>query len=159
MQCITENKVQETPKEKKTELTREISETRESWSCTSEAKEQRSTLAEAEEKRLKLDSWVKITESGLASRAPNPNLSILWSWNPSSAILNLKMTAPGSTSGELCIISQSRSFRVGGKDRFNWRVVWGQIVYPINLLWFKVIIIIFYVTPKNRCWFRLFRSN
>lgn len=52
------------------ELTREISEA-ESWSWASEAKEQRSTLAEAEEKRLKLDSRAKITESGLASRAPN----------------------------------------------------------------------------------------
>lgn len=48
-------------------LTSEISEAKESWSCASEAKEQRSTLAEAEEKRLKLDSRVKMTESGLVS--------------------------------------------------------------------------------------------
>lgn len=48
-------------------LTSEISEAKESWSWASEAKEQRSTLAEAEEKRLKLDSRVKMTESGLVS--------------------------------------------------------------------------------------------
>lgn len=46
---------------------------RESRSWASDAKEQRSTLAEAEEKRLqKLDSRVKMTESGLESRALTP---------------------------------------------------------------------------------------
>lgn len=73
-------------------ITRETSEAKESWSCASEAKEHRSTLAEAEENKLKLDSRVKITESGLASRwALDPDdlneTCCCCSWNPISGIV------------------------------------------------------------------------
>lgn len=66
----------------------ETSETEESWSWASEAKEHRSTLPEAEEKRLKFESPVKITESGLTSRALLNLIPDLSSWNPSSGIVN-----------------------------------------------------------------------
>ena len=59
----------------------EASEAKESWSWTSDAKEQRSTLPEAEEK------IVKITESGLTSRFRKPGLCRFWSSNPSSGIV------------------------------------------------------------------------
>lgn len=72
------------------EVTKESSEARESWSWASEAKEHRSTLTEAEEKRLKLDSKVKITESGLESRPLKPDLTEFCSSNPNSAIFSSK---------------------------------------------------------------------
>ena len=40
--------------------------------------EQRSTLTEAEEKRLRLDSGVKIIESGLESRRDPPDFAGRW---------------------------------------------------------------------------------
>lgn len=60
------------------ESTREGAETRESRSWASEVEEQRSTLTEAEEKRLRLDSGVKINESGLEFRRDPPDAAGRW---------------------------------------------------------------------------------
>ena len=59
----------------------EASEAKESWSWTSDAKEQRSMLPEAEEK------IVKTTESRLTSWFRKPGFCRFWSSNPSSGIV------------------------------------------------------------------------
>lgn len=51
--------------------------------------EERSTLTEAEEKKLRLDSGVKIKESGLESRRDPPDLADLAGRWSSDGIWNL----------------------------------------------------------------------